>query len=297
MQRGGRYRSFVDEARRRSLRVWCPSSLDELREVAEGIVLRRPAAVAVVGGDGSLREVVSAVHRACAGSGAVEPSFIFIPAGTISTVVRNWSRGALHRARLLEQILAGTTPLVTSRPTLFVRLSSGHGYVSFVFGAGLVPRFFEEYERGRTRGRWSAAAIGARAFTGVWTRSPFARELLAPVPCRIGVDGALQPETSYSLVTCAVVRNLGLHFIVNYRAAEDPHRPHLVATSLPAFALGRQTLRVLRGRPLRSSRGLDGLVSQCELAFPDRTAIVLDGDTFRVDSLTITAGPVLRVAC
>ena len=290
----GRFRNLPDRVRSAGLPLWEPSTLEELEELAKRIALRRPSSVAIVGGDGTLRDVVSALHRSYRGQAL--PVLAFLPAGTVSTVVRNWREHRRSFVTLLELLLRGELPPTRLRPSLQLDLSPGPQTIGFMFGAGLVPRFFAEYEGRGSRGLVGAAAITAQVFAGVWMRSQFARRLLAPIPCELVVDGAKQGQMAYSLLTCSVIADLGLHFLVNYRAGEELLRPHLVASSLPAFALGRQALRVLRGKPLRSCAGFDGLASRFTVGFSSPTPIVVDGDVFTVDSVQVSAGPILHVS-
>ena len=116
-----------------------------------------------------------------------------------------------------------------------------------------------------------------------------------PASCAIDVDGSPAPFDRVSLLCASVVRDLGLGLQLTYRAGTKLDRFHTVATPLGPRALGPQMPLVLAARPLLGTR-VDSLVTKLALRFPDGTgAYVLDGDLFRADAITVTAGPVLDV--
>ena len=136
----------------------------------------------------------------------------------------------------------------------------------------------------------------ARVFAGSFTGGATAAKVLTPVPCAIEVDGVAQAAAAYSLVVASVVRDLGLHMQVLYRAAEDPTRVHLVASPLGARALGPQMPLVLAGRPMLGKDHVDRLARAFRVTFTGaHDAYVLDGDVLHAAWVDVSAGPALRV--
>ncbi len=148
----------------------------------------------------------------------------------------------------------------------------------------------------------------ARIFAESFVGGPFARQVLDPLPCAIEVDGrALRPK-AFSLVCASVVRDVGLHLVVNHRAGEDPERPHLVASALPSRHLGWRMPLVLAGKPIGGEDAFDDLARSFTVRFPkpedpgaraddaeDGGPYVLDGDMLRASAVHVTAGPALTV--
>jgi hypothetical protein len=122
--------------------------------------------------------------------------------------------------------------------------------------------------------------------------------VLDPLPCSIEVEGRPLAPRAFSLVCAAVVRDLGLHMRVTYRAGEDPGRIHLVASPLSSRELGPQAPRVLAGKPIRGAGHFDDLVSDFAVRFPEPTSpgpYVLDGEMLRAKIVRVRPGPRLRV--
>jgi hypothetical protein len=223
----------------------------------------------------------------------------------VSTVARNWgfrgggllSRGegdaARYAARLLDAVSRGTARK-TLRPTLRAK-DDGAERVGFIFGAGLVSRFFEVYEEEGASGYRSAASIVARIFAGSFSGGALAERVLTPVPCTLEVDGVRTKADRASLVCASVVRDLGLGMRVTHRAAEEHDRFHVVATPLGPARLGPQMPLVLAGRPLRGAGNVDTLARRLDLRFEGSGAYVLDGELLRTERVVVTAGPVLRI--
>jgi diacylglycerol kinase (ATP) len=268
-------------------------SLDDLAEVARRLAARGTDAVILAGGDGSYMAGTTALVRAFGGA---LPRIGFAPGGTVSTVARNWGfrgREAAYAARIVQAAADGTAK-VTRRPTLRVRDDAGGDRVGFIFGAGLVASFFDAYYSGGRLGYGVAAAIVARVFGGSFVGGALASKVLARVPATLVVDGAPAAARAFSLVAASVVRDLGLHMWVLYRAAERQDRFHLVASPLPAGALGPQLPRVLVGRRLRGEGHIDALAAEAELSFDGGPgSYVLDGDVFSASRVRVSAGPVV----
>ncbi len=91
----------------------------------------------------------------------------------------------------------------------------------------------------------------------------------------------------------SVVKNLGLHMMVLYRAGDDPERVHFVASPLGAPLLGPQMPLVLLGKRLRGRHHVDALAHECRVRFAERDAYVLDGDVHAARDVTVRAGPKL----
>ncbi len=280
---------------REGLRVVETGSLAELDDVASSIARDEPETVVLAGGDGSYMAGVTALAHAYAARGADLPAIALAPGGTVCTVARNWGlRGdAVGYTRcILDAVARGSAP-TTLRPTLRVRGDDAER-IGFIVGAGLVARFFEVYEREGARGYAGAARIVARIFAGSFVGSAFARSILEPSPCRIGVDGEPASFDRVSLACASVVRDLGLSMKLLYRAAESTERFHVVATPLGPMRLGPQMPLVLAGRPLLGRR-VDALARSFALRFPrGQGAYVLDGELLRADAVEVVPGPPLR---
>jgi diacylglycerol kinase family enzyme len=275
-------------------------SIDDLARVAQAIAADRADAVVLAGGDGSYMAGVTALHHAYARAGARLPPVAFAAGGTVSTVARNWGlRGPLvpYTRRLLRAVIDGHA-VETTRPSLRVRDASGGDRIGFIFGTGLVANFFDAYYGASRQGYAAAAAIVARIFAGAFVGGRLARRVLTPLACTITVDGVDAPAPAYGLVVASVVKDLGLHMHVLYRAAEDLDRVHLVASPLGAARLGAQLPLVLAGRRLVGRDHVDALVRRFRVSFDvgaARDAYVLDGEILAAPWVEVEAGPPLRV--
>ncbi len=257
--------------------------------------------VLLAGGDGSYLAGTTALFHAF---GSALPTIGFLPGGTVCTVARNWGlRGghAAYAGRLVRAALAGRA-VVTRRPTLRVQDDRGGDRVGFIFGAGLVARFFDAYYEAPTQGYAAAAALVARVFAGAFTSGSLARRVLTPGPAKLLVNGQEQAPTAWSLIAASVVRDLGLHMLLLYRAPAATDGPpvfQVVASPLSPRRLSPQVGRVLLGRPLRGEGHVDALARELRVELTGHSGAstyVLDGDRIAAGTVTVTPGPVLRHA-
>lgn len=298
----------VDQARLRRIASICHgrASLVETTSVASAEeALRRFApgpqdTCIFAGGDGTFMAGLSAL-LGVAGAAASWPTVGLVPVGTVGTVARNLGLTGLAEV-LLEDWLAaggGDRAPTTSRSTLQVRSRLGgvtREHVGFIFGTGLVARFFDVYEAQGSGGLPLAARIVARVFAESIFGGDLAGRILTPMPASLVADGVAQSAPAYSLLCASVVPDLGLGMRVTYRGAERPDRMHLVASSLPPRSLGPRMPLVLAGRRIGGRRHFDDLVARFEVTFPvNEGRFVLDGDSFRADDVEVTMGPTLRL--
>jgi diacylglycerol kinase (ATP) len=305
-------------ARRPGVRIVETRSMSELDAAAEDLARNVPDAIVLAGGDGSYMAGVTAIARAFVAAGRSEdalPPIGLAPGGTVSTVARNWGfRGggllsggerdaARYASRLLDAIVARRA-ITRERPTL--RATDDRATrIGFIFGAGLVSRFFEVYDEDGARGYRGAAKLVAQIFAGSFTHGALAQRVLTPVPCIVEIDGERAPFEAASLVCASVVRNLGIGVRLLYRAGEEQQRFHVVATPFGPSRLGPQLPLVLAGRPLIGAGRVDALARSLDIRFKGPAssreesdggdAYVLDGELLRADRVTVTAGPVLRI--
>ena len=267
-------------------------SLEALAEVADFAADRDARTVVLAGGDGTLMAGLTELRRAFAGRAM--PSLAIVPGGTVCTVGRNFGvRGRLpYTKRVLSAVLRGTSGRAVVRP-LVVREHEGKTRAGFIFGLGLVSSFFDAYYDGRPRealGLGHAARIVSRVFAGSFVGGELARRVLTPQPARITLDGAEVPHDGYSLFVASVVRDLGLHMHLTYRAGERLDRFHAVGSALGPSALGPQMPRVLAGRALMGP-GVDALASTVSVDFTgDRRGYVLDGELFEATRVEVSLG-------
>jgi diacylglycerol kinase (ATP) len=275
------------------------ATLEALAATAGALAARGTDLVVLSGGDGTFMAGVTALARAF-GEDRL-PRLALLPGGTVATVARNWGMAG-DPVALLERLLRDPDRLrFVARPTLRVSgvtggASSGER-LGFIFGTGLVASFFDEYYARGARGYAGAARIVGRIFAESFWGGPLARRVLDPLPCTIEVEGRRLGPEAWSLVCAAVVRDLGIHMLVTYRAGEDPARPHLVASPLPSSQLGPRAPLVLAGRSIGGRDHFDDLVRGFTVRFPPGGGpYVLDGDVLRTDEVRVAAGPAIHVA-
>lgn len=305
---GGRLADLEGLCRGRA-RLHLTRHVDELAQVMADVASGPCKLVVLAGGDGTFMSGATAIVAAHP-AGSVPPLGL-LPMGTVGTTAKNFSeRGApdvvLDRwlrvfASSLGAEAAADRVRIVARPTLRITATPREGAtpserIGFIFGTGLVARFFEVYEAGGAGGIPLAGRIVARIFAESIVGGPLARQVLTPMPCELFVDGVRHDVDALSLLSASVVRDLGLGMKVSYRAGERTDRVHLVASSLEPRHLGPRMPYVLMGRSIGGDRHVDALVERFVVRFPGDTGpYVVDGDMFRAKSVAVAPGPVLSI--
>lgn len=270
--------------------------IDELNDISRRIAVRGSELVVLSGGDGSFMAGVTALWRAFGAKPL--PPIALLPGGTVATVARNFGMKG-SPAVLLERLLRSPHDVLT-RPSATLRVRQTLGAetierIGFIFGTGLVARFFDLYYAEGARGYVGAARITARIFIDSFYEGPYAKCVLTPMPCIIEANGARLAGDRWSLVCAAVVRDLGLGMKVNYRSAERLDRVHLVASQLPPRSLGPRAPLVLMGKPLGGAGHVDDLFENFVIRFDPEGPYVLDGDMLRASEVHVSPGPTLEI--
>jgi diacylglycerol kinase (ATP) len=304
---GTRLRETIERvSHREGARVHVTTDVAELETLANTIAREGTDGVVLAGGDGSTMAGVSALGRAFRGQ---LPPVGLAPGGTVGTIARNFGiASGAPRAWAERLVRSACTGKVRIERKATLRLQVEHDgtsaalpprgphqieRVGFIFGAGLVARFFDEYYAAPEPSLPVAARIAARVFAGSFVGSPLARRVLSKAECTVEVDGVPQENRGWSLILASVVRDVGLHVLATYRAGKSLDRFHVVASGLSAHALGLQVPRVLLGRPMAGDARVDALAASLRVAFDEPTAFVLDGELLRAQVAQVTAGPVL----
>jgi diacylglycerol kinase family enzyme len=289
-------RALLEAAARHGARVHETHSLLELAEVAQSLAELGTSGVVLAGGDGSAMAGVTALRRAF---GEAMPPVGLAPGGTVGVVARNLYGGergspAQRAARLVQAASEGTAAQKPT-PTLRVRDDAGGDRIAFIFGAGLVARFFDVYDAAPRQGIGPAAKLAGRAFLGSIVGTDFAKKVLTPVACEVEIDGVARASRGWSLVLASVVKDVGLGVKATYRAGEQTDRFHAVASTRVPRGLATQVPRVLTGRGMVGQDQVDELARVMRVRFADAGAYVVDGDVVRAAEVTVEAGPVVRV--
>jgi diacylglycerol kinase family enzyme len=287
-------RELLDAAARHGARVHETYSLAQLDGVARSLAASQPRAVVLAGGDGSTMEGLSALARAFPGG---IPPIALAPGGSVATIARNLGMHGPERARCRHIVQAVCEQSAQARPvaTLRVHDDAGSDRVGFIFGAGLVARFFDVYEAAPRQGIGPAAAIAARVLLGSVVGAPLARRVLSPVACRLEVDGEPIAAREWTLVLASVVRDVGLGVRATYRAGEGAAGFHVVASTLRARSLAAQVPRVLTGRPMGGADRVDVVARSLRVTFDGPGAYILDGDGRTAGDVRVELGPVVSL--
>ncbi|HLK35587.1 MAG TPA: diacylglycerol kinase family protein [Polyangiaceae bacterium] len=290
--------ALADAARAEGARVHETRSREELEAAAHAIAERGTQGVLLAGGDGSVGAGLTALSHAYAvAKRAALPPFALVPAGTVCTIARNFGvRGdPVACTRRASRALADGTASLRRSSTLLVADDRGGERVAVIFAAGLAVRFFELYDAAPRPGVGAAASIALRLFAGSLVGSAEARRVIDPTPGELEIDGRLEVAKAWSLVLASTVPDVAPHLRAAYRAGEG-RGFHVVASGLPARALGPQLWRVFRGKPLVGEPRVDTLAERISLAFMGEGAYVLDGDRFAARKVRVAVGPAVSIA-
>jgi len=283
-------------ARAYDVDVVTPTTRDDVELVARQILADRVDLLGVVGGDGTIHTVLSALERA-RDLGPM-PTIALLGGGTLNTIAssvgaRRRSLGsAIDRFRAIRSEESIPT---TERATM-----KCNGAIGSLFGVGVVETFLREYYATGTPDAIVATRILGTAAIESVIGGPMFRAFTAREPFALTLDEGeafeMQPTLS---IAAGTVADLGLGFRPFHRITTNPGTIHLVRYHGDAASLARSLPRIRFARPLRpevaDDRTTRGFTIRAGAA-PIR--YMIDGDLYEHEGtdLRVDLGPTIRYA-
>jgi diacylglycerol kinase family enzyme len=183
-----------------------------------------------------------------------------------------------------------------------------YGFASAVGGIG--QRFYEKYyahtdPNPRTIMKVVASAVASAPIAlsplgrlPLGQLSTYAREVFAPTPCKVTLDGMILPGTKFSGVHVASMSiNLG-NVLRFFGQADTPGLMNAIVGTTGAWGIIRNLPRMARGRAMRGDNVLDRPCREMivEANSDELLAPIIDGEYYRgVKKLHFRIGPRVRI--
>jgi diacylglycerol kinase family enzyme len=270
-------------------------SIDEperVHAVVQGARERSASTVAIIGGDGTVSSVLTALKRAY-GNDAL-PRIALLRGGTMNTIANAFGVPRGTPEVLLDALLNGGARPVWPRATLDV-----DGRLGFLFSAGVLVGFLETLYAQKQFGRGPLGALSLLSLASMQALvgGPLFRQVETPLTATLRVDGIDHPERRYTAFAVGTVEQVGLGFKPFRLARECQDQFQIFAFHGSAQALVRELPKVYRGQPMTKGLGFDPLARLLEISTQEgEVAYALDGDVFRATSpLVLRVGPKVEV--
>ena len=272
-------------------KVFIPSSLEELSEVAEEIKKDRYEVVGVNGGDGTNHQIVTSMIRVYNDTSL--PLIAHLRGGTMNTISNalNGIRGSVIgiTKKIVNNYKKGMPFQTRENKVLNV-----NGRYGFMFGTGFVANLMDVYYEGGNPGPIKALQIIYKGIASAILKTDYVEKLFKPINAEVIIDNVKLSFDEYSVVVSSSIRNIGLNFRAIYRADELPDKIHVLAGRANAFELIKRLRRLYVGSPPNFPNIVDTLASVTEIRSPLPLKYTVDGDMYEDTNILVTPGPVLK---
>ena len=247
------------------------------------------AMVAIVGGDGTVTESLTALLRVWPHDDL--PRLALLPGGSVNTIPRAFCGGAFPH-RVLRRLLAeGSAHREVLRTPLRVTPAGGTRRYGFIFGNGAVTRWLDLYYGQAQRGSAGAAAVLARALGSVSVNGKLARDLFERFAAEVEIDGELAPGRRFTAMAAGALPQIGLGFRPFHLANAAPGRIHWIMTDAGALELGIEIPAARFGRRNPRTK-LRDYAAERVVVRSRPLPYTVDGDVFpAAEQIEIAAGP------
>jgi diacylglycerol kinase family enzyme len=262
-----------------------------VQAVADGVRERGVGTVAIIGGDGTVSNVLSALHQAFAE--VPLPRIALLRGGTMNTIANSFGVARRQPEELLRRLLAAPAGEPLRRSTLKV-----NGRVGFLFSTGIMVGFLKVLYRASESEQGPLGALRLLA-KGSWQAvmgGELIKEIETPLLATLTVDDTVHPPRRYTVLGASTVEQVGLGFRPFVRAAECLERFQIFAFHGATQSLVRQLPRIRRGLPPVKGLGFDPLAQQLRITAQGTIAYALDGDVREAqDTLLVELGPPVEI--
>jgi diacylglycerol kinase family enzyme len=262
-----------------------------VQAVADGVRERGVGTVAIIGGDGTVSSVLSALHQAFAD--APLPRIALLRGGSMNTIANSLGVARRQPEELLRRLLAARPGEPLLRSTLKV-----DGRIGFLFSTGIMVGFLKVLYRASESEQGPLAALRLLA-KGSWQAvmgGELIQEIETPLLATLTVDELVHPPRRYTVLGASTVEQVGLGFRPFLRAAECNGKFQIFAFHGSTQSLVRQLPRIRGGQPPVKGLGFDPLAQRLRIAAQGAIAYALDGDVREAqDSLLVELGPQVEI--
>jgi diacylglycerol kinase family enzyme len=293
---GGGY----DERRVEALRAIAGSSgvvfstgqRELLDAVAQGVRERRVATVAIIGGDGTVSNVLTALHNAYRGDPL--PRVALLRGGTMNTIANSFGVARAQPEELLRRLVSSPSYTLIERATVQVENRLG-----FFFCAGAMVGFLRVLyaSEGPKQGPLGALRLLAKGSFQAFAGGQLLTRIESPLSATLRIDGVEHPARRYAVLGAGTIEQAGLGFRPFPLANECQEQMQMFAFLGTTQALVRQLPSIRRGLPAAKGLAIAPLIRTLEIETSgEPIEYALDGDIYETGSaLRVDTGPTLEI--
>ncbi len=264
-------------------------SADEIQPALEKLRATGIEDVAIVGGDGTVTESLTALLRVWPHDAL--PRVTLLSGGSVNTIPRAFSGGAFPH-RVLRRMLAVDAPRrEVQRWPLRITAEQRAPRYGFIFANGAATRWLDLYHAQPQRGVAGATAVLARTLGSAAVNGKLARRLFERFAAEVEIDGERAPQCRFTAMAAGALPEIGLGFRPFHLADAAPGRIHWIMTDAGPFELGIEIPAARFGRrnpgtKLSDHSGRRVVVRSRPMPY------TVDGDVFpATPRVEISAGP------
>lgn len=266
--------------------------LEELDSTIEQYKKDKLDILAVSGGDGTIHQVLSAVHRVYKND--PWPKIALLTSGTMNNIARNVGvrKKAEPQLRSIMDTLRNNSPIQTNvhHPLLF-----GEDKAGFIFGQGGIPHVLEEYEKGGNTSRKKGAILLTRTILSALVNGSFVRKMFKPMNIDVFVDGQKQKHTRYTVSVLSSISDVGFGFRPCYAPLKNPKIAQFVGFTRHPFFTAFCLPKIRLALPINSKSVQDSQGKEFILRPQNEMLYTIDGDLYTcVHNLNIRVGPAVE---
>ena len=267
-------------------------SLNELDSTIEKYKKEKLDILAIAGGDGTIHQVLSAVHRVYKNESW--PKIALLTSGTMNNIARNVGvrKKAEPQLASIMDTIRKKSPVQTNihHPLLF-----GDDKAGFIFGQGGVPHVLEEYEKGGNTSKTKAVVLLTRTILSALVNGSFVRKMFSPMDIDIFADGKKLHHTRYTVSVLSSISDVGFGFRPCYAPLKNRTIAQFIGFTrhpiFTAFCLPKIRLAM----PINSTSVQDSVGKEFILTPKEDMLYTIDGDLYTIASdLIIRVGPAVE---
>ncbi|WP_186646268.1 diacylglycerol/lipid kinase family protein [Fluviispira vulneris] len=261
-------------------------SLEQLNQVCQEFSERNINLVGIVGGDGSISLVLSAIYKAYGAERL--PKILLLKGGTINFLASNL--GIKNEARTC---LEDTIQLISKKHTMKEAILSTihvNGRLGFIFANGVAASFLEEFYKDKTNSFGAALKVAGYIADGIFqgklngefhkiVKQQKMKIETYPTPLYNDISTNSQINNKYSMILASTVPKLPLTTRFFKKVVMGDNSAEMIAISEKGSKLLKGAIKALSGGCIYNLPNVNSIKFQkANITCEENTSYSLDGD-------------------
>jgi diacylglycerol kinase family enzyme len=281
----------IAERFRPDLELHLTRSLEDLERLAKELPQRKPYAVGIWGGDGTISRTLSTVIPAYQAADVPLPAFLLFSGGTMNYTSKYACRSnpTEHVADVIMKYKRGENPDAT-----VMDLIQAGGNYGFIFGAASIADILQRYYDQGKGGM--LPALGTMLGLAMEHYATLGSGIFKPSRLEVSVDGRKLPRKQWNMLIAGKHGHVGLEVDIFPGVIQQQGMMGYLAADVDPIEMPGTAIYLSKGGKPSRDRTYAGTCKEFTITSKKPFRYTIDGELYEAkDTLKVMMGPAIRI--